>query len=56
MKADESDHTIVHLDLPAKDVEKLGGSTRISSAGRWRNGSPGMEYWTLETVPVAEKR
>jgi len=49
------DHTIVHFEIPALDVEKL--KTFYSELFGWKiEKSPGtMEYWLIETVPVDEK-
>jgi len=46
------DHTIVHFEIPAKDVEKL--RKFYSSLFGWKiEKMPGpMEYWNIETVPV----
>ncbi len=49
------DHTIVHFEIPADDVEKL--RKFYSELFGWKiEKMPGpMEYWTIETVPVDEK-
>lgn len=49
------DHTIVHFEIPAEDVEKL--RTFYSDLFGWKiQRYPGpMEYWLIETVPVDEK-
>jgi len=49
------DHTIVHFEIPADDVEKL--RKFYSDLFGWKiEKFPGpMEYWTIETVPVDEK-
>jgi predicted enzyme related to lactoylglutathione lyase len=49
------DHTIVHFDIPAEDVEKL--KKFYSELFGWkiyRVLGP-IEYWMIETVPVDEK-
>ena len=48
------DHTIVHFDIPAEDVEKL--KRFYSELFGWRiYRDPGpVEYWMIETVPVDE--
>jgi hypothetical protein len=49
------DHTIVHFEIPADDVEKLGNF--YSGLFGWKTEkmpSP-MEYWGIKTVPVDEK-
>lgn len=49
------DHTIIHFEIPAKDVEKLRGF--YTSLFGWKiEKSPGpIPYWLIETVPVDEK-
>ncbi len=50
------DHTIVHFEIPAKDVEKLRKfyagvfGWNIDKAGQEMGDE--MEYWLLGTVPV----
>ena len=46
------DHTVVHFEIPANDVEKL--RKFYSELFGWKiEKSPGpVEYWTIETVPV----
>lgn len=46
------DHTIVHFEIPANDVEKL--KKFYSQVFGWKIAkAPGpMEYWLIETVPV----
>ncbi|MCW3992844.1 MAG: VOC family protein [Candidatus Bathyarchaeota archaeon] len=48
------DHTIVHFDIPADDVEKL--RRFYTDLFGWKiEKMPGpMDYWTIETVPVDE--
>ena len=52
---DMVDHTIVHFDIPAEDVEKM--KKFYSELFGWRiYRCPGpVEYWMIETVPVDEK-
>jgi len=51
------DHTIVHFEIPAKDVEKL--KKFYADLFGWKivkaEGPEPMEYWLIETVPVDEK-
>jgi len=49
------DHTIVHFEIPADDVEKL--RKFYGGVFGWKiEKMPGpMEYWNIETVPVDEK-
>jgi predicted enzyme related to lactoylglutathione lyase len=49
------DHTIVHFEIPADDVEKL--RKFYSSLFGWKiERMPGpMEYWGIATVPVNDK-
>ena len=49
------DHTIVHFEIPAKDVEKLKKFyTELFGWKIYRVPGP-IEYWMIETVPVDEK-
>jgi hypothetical protein len=49
------DHTIIHFEIPADDVEKL--RKFYSELFGWKiDKMQGlMEYWTVATVPVDEK-
>jgi predicted enzyme related to lactoylglutathione lyase len=49
------DHTIVHFEIPADNVEEL--KKFYSGLFGWKiEKTPGpMEYWMIETVPVDEK-
>jgi predicted enzyme related to lactoylglutathione lyase len=49
------DHTIIHFEIPAKDVEKL--RRFYSEVFGWKiTRAPGpIEYWMIETVPVDEQ-
>ncbi|HVP41583.1 MAG TPA: VOC family protein [Candidatus Krumholzibacteriaceae bacterium] len=49
------DHTVIHFEIPANDVEKL--KKFYSKVFGWKiEKAPGpMEYWLIETVPVDEK-
>jgi len=49
------DHTIVHFEIPASDVEKL--KKFYSKLFGWKiEKSPGpIPYWIIETVPTDEK-
>ena len=49
------DHTIVHFEIPADDVEKL--RKFYSKLFGWKiEKTPGpMDYWMIQTVPVDEK-
>jgi predicted enzyme related to lactoylglutathione lyase len=49
------DHTIVHFEIPADDVEKL--RKFYSKLFGWKiERTPGpIEYWMIETVPVDKK-
>jgi len=48
------DHTIIHFEIPAANVEKL--RKFYTQLFGWKiEKSPGpMEYWLIETVPVDE--
>lgn len=46
------DHTIVHFEIPAKDVEKLKKFySELFGWNIYRVPGP-IEYWMIETVPV----
>jgi len=49
------DHTIVHFEIPAADVEKL--KLFYEGLFGWKiEKHPGpVEYWMIQTVPVDEK-
>ncbi len=51
------DHTVVHFEIPAKDVEKL--KKFYSKLFGWKiekmPGDGPMEYWMIQTVPVDDK-
>lgn len=49
------DHTIVHFEIPAENVEKL--KKFYADVFGWKiEKAPGpVEYWLIETVPVDEK-
>ena len=49
------DHTIVHFEIPADDVEKL--RKFYSELFGWKiEKTPGpIDYWMIETIPVSEK-
>jgi predicted enzyme related to lactoylglutathione lyase len=49
------DHTIVHFEIPADDVEKL--RKFYSKLFGWKiEKTPGpIDYWMIETVPVDKK-
>jgi predicted enzyme related to lactoylglutathione lyase len=49
------DHTIVHFEIPAENVEKLMKFYRDLFGWRMEKAE-GMDYWLIETVPVDEKR
>jgi predicted enzyme related to lactoylglutathione lyase len=51
----EVDHTIVHFEIPAKNVETL--KDFYAKLFGWKiQKYPGpMDYWTIETVPVDQK-
>ncbi len=49
------DHTIVHFEIPADDVEKLRKFYGGVFGWKIEKMSGPMEYWNVETVPVDEK-
>lgn len=46
------DHTIVHFEIPAKNIEKLSAFYIELFAWKFTKSMMPMEYWTIETVPV----
>jgi len=52
------DPTIVHFEIPAKNVEKLKGFYEKVFGWKIVKSPPGMtdmEYWLIQTVPTDEK-
>ena len=50
------DHTIVHFEIPANNVEEL--SKFYSSLFNWKiihSPVEGMDYWVIHTVPTDDK-
>jgi uncharacterized protein len=48
------DHTIIHFEIPANDVEKV--KKFYSDVFGWKiEKLPDMEYYSITTVPVDEK-
>jgi len=50
------DHTIIHFDIPAKDIAKM--RKFYADVFGWKIEKwpgPGMEYWIIHTVPDDEK-
>jgi predicted enzyme related to lactoylglutathione lyase len=48
------DHTIIHFEIPANNIEKLGKF--YTELFGWKiEKTPAMEYYTLSTVPIDEK-
>jgi len=49
------DHTIIHFEIPAEDVERL--RKFYSHLFGWKiEKMPGpMDYWNIETVPIDEE-
>ena len=48
------DHTIVHFEIPASDVEKVK-KFYVDLFGWKIEKTPNMEYYMVETVPMDEK-
>ena len=50
-----ADHTVIHFEIPADDVEKL--KRFYSDLFRWKIEKVlgPMDYWLIETVPVDEE-
>ena len=51
-----ADHTIVHFEIPADDVERL--RRFYSNLFGWKiEKTPGpVDYWMIETVPIVKNR
>lgn len=49
------DHTIVHFEIPADDVERLRKFYRELFGWKIEKMPGPAEYWNIETVPVDEK-
>ena len=50
------DHTVVHFEIPADDVEKL--SKFYADLFGWKiihSPVEGMDYWVIQTVPTDDK-
>lgn len=48
------DHTVIHFEIPADDVEKI--KTFYTKLFGWKiTKLPEMEYYSIETVPMDEK-
>ena len=50
------DHTIIHFEIPAENVQKL--KSFYEDVLGWKivnSGMPGMEYWLIQTVPTDDK-
>jgi uncharacterized protein len=50
------DHTIIHFEIPAKDVQKL--KSFYENVMGWKilkAPIPGMDYWIIQTVLTDEK-
>jgi uncharacterized protein len=48
------DHTIIHFEIPANDVEKLKRFYEEVFGWKITQASGPIEYWVIETVPVDE--
>jgi predicted enzyme related to lactoylglutathione lyase len=49
------DHTVVHFEIPADDVEKLGNFYRKLFGWKIIRMPGPTEYWGIQTVPVNEQ-
>jgi predicted enzyme related to lactoylglutathione lyase len=49
------DHTIVHFEIPADNVEKLRRFYTELFAWKIEKTPGSMDYWIIETVPMNEK-
>jgi predicted enzyme related to lactoylglutathione lyase len=49
------DHTVVHFEIPADDVEKLGNFYRKLFGWKITRMLGPTEYWGIQTVPVDEQ-
>jgi predicted enzyme related to lactoylglutathione lyase len=48
------DHTIIHFEIPAEDIERLGRFYREVFGWNIKKEDT-MDYWTVETVPIDPK-
>lgn len=52
----DTDHTIVHFEIPALDVEKLEDFyVGVFGWKIFKVPMPGIDYWLVNTVPTDEK-
>lgn len=49
------DHTVIHFEIPADDVEKLRKFYTTLFGWTIERSSGPVEYWVIETVPVDNK-
>lgn len=49
------DHTIIHFEIPANDVEKLKAFYERIFGWKIIQASGPIEYWVIQTVPVDPK-
>lgn len=52
---EKMDHTIVHFEIPADNVEKLRKFYSELFGWKIEKTEGPMDYWVIETVPVDEK-
>ena len=46
------DHTLVHFEIPANDVEKLTRFYEALFGWKITQASGPIDYWVIQTVPV----
>jgi predicted enzyme related to lactoylglutathione lyase len=51
----EMDHTIIHFEIPANDVEKIKGFYEQVFGWKIVQAAGPIEYWVIQTVPVDPK-
>jgi uncharacterized protein len=49
------DHTVVHFEIPANDVEKLKRFYEEAFGWKITQASGPIDYWLIQTVPVDPK-
>jgi predicted enzyme related to lactoylglutathione lyase len=49
------DHTVVHFEIPAENVEKLKSFYSKLFGWKIEKSSMPMDYWLIQTVPIDEK-
>jgi len=55
VKNAKMDHTIVHFEIPANNVEKIKGFYEQVFGWKIIQAEGPIEYWLIQTVPVDDK-